>query len=137
MNGSRSMNTYFVLNKKDRLGTMQSRLFHLVLAEMKRKEIEKIKESATLKHESVENSSPIENGFDQLINPDNSKSTEIPLSVQIDNVENGELHFAQKSTLEHKFSTDQSTKTSEVISHPRHSIKSFQRQSHSRTCELL
>ena len=58
LNGSMAMNTYFVLNKKDRSGTIQLRPFEIVLKEMRKEEIEeaKLKQRNNLK----------ENGFDHL-----------------------------------------------------------------------
>ena len=43
ISGTTPIKTYFVLNKKDRSGNIQSRPFQQVLEEMKRQEIEEIK----------------------------------------------------------------------------------------------
>jgi len=123
------LNTYFVLNKKDRSGITQSRPFQTVLAEMKRQEIEeaKLKQSANLKRESLQNSSVKENGFSQLTTTTNSKSIkfdEVSSPVKINNDENVSLHLVQNSLPKPIINNDQT-------------IKSLQGRPRSRTCELL
>jgi len=136
------MNTYFVLNKKDRLGTIQPRPFQLVLAEMKRQEIEeaKLKQTANLKHENLLNPTRKENGLNELSTPINSKSTEseeIPFSVKTNNNENIPLDLVQNSLLKPLVNNDQIIKPLEHINESSQSVKSLQGQSRSRTCELL
>jgi hypothetical protein len=104
------MNTYFVLNKKDRSGNNQLRPFKVVFQEMKRQEIEEAKKKqwTNFRSENQQHSLPIENGFDH------SKTLTVETEI------NGR--------------DDQSVKPSEVTTH---STKSLQVQSRSRTCELL
>jgi hypothetical protein len=140
MDGSPPINTYFVLNKKDRLGIVQSRPFHLVLQEIKRQEIEdaKLKQSANLKDRNVPNHSPKENGFNHSTSPINSKSIEsVEIPMKINNDEDLTLDSIQNSLTTSKRNTDRSIKTSEMMSDTRHSTKSLKRRPRSRTCELF
>jgi hypothetical protein len=132
------MNTYFILYKKDRLGAIRSRPYHLVLEEMKRQEIEdtKIKQSTSLKRESIQNLPLKENGFNRSMIP-TTESIEISSPVNIDNVEDVSFNFIQNSLSKPKSSNAQQINTSELISDSRHSTKSQRKQSRSRTCELL
>lgn len=138
------MNAYFVLNKKDRSGTVQSRPFQHVLAEMKRHEIEeaKLRQTANLKHESLLKSTIKENGTNELSTPISSKVTEteeIPtLTKTDDSNHNGVLHLVQNVLSKPVINNDhQPIRTSEKISESHPSAKSLQGQSRSRTCELL
>ena len=147
INGFTLTNTYFVLNRKDRLGNIQSRPFQIALEEMKRQENEetKVKQSTTVKNEDVQNRLPSvqeENGSVQLFPKQNSnaiptKSVEIPIVGKMDNSNNTALHFIRNSLLKNKINNDQSTKPSEVGSEPSDPMKPLHGQSRSRTCELL
>jgi hypothetical protein len=136
--GSLPMNTYFVLYKKDRLGATRSRPYHLVLKEMKRQEIEdaKIKQSTSLKRESIQNPPLKENGFNRSMIP-TTESIEISSPVNIDNGEYKSFNFIRNSLSKPKSSNDQQINTSELIGDPRYSKKSQRKQSRSRTCELI
>jgi hypothetical protein len=147
INGSTPITTYFVLNKKDRSGKTQSRLFNDVLEEMKRQESEgtKAKQPANLKGEDVQDrprSEPIEDSFIQLLSKNKSKlitaeSVETSVSAKQNNDKNVALLLIKNSLSERKVSSDQSTKPSERVSKPRDSMQLLQERSRSRTCELL
>ncbi len=147
INGSTPITTYFVLNKKDRSGKTQSRLFNDVLEEMKRQESEgtKSKQPTNLKGEDVQDrprSEPIEDSFIQLLSKNKSKlitaeSVETSVSAKQNNDKNVALLLIKNSLSERKVSSDQSTKPSERVSKPRDSMQLLQERSRSRTCELL
>jgi len=147
INGSAPITTYFVLNKKDRSGKIQSRLFHDVLAEMKRQgsESTKAKQPTDLKGEDVQDrppSEPIENTLIQLLSKNNSRlmtaeSFETSVSVKQNNDKDVALHLIKNSLSERKVRSDPSTKPSERVSKPRDSMQILQERSRSRTCEIL
>jgi len=122
------MNTYFVLNKKDRSGYNQLRPFKVVLQEMKRQEIEeaKKKQLTNFRSENQQHSLPIENGFDH--------STTLTVETKINGRDDNAIQFVRNSLSKPMMNDDQSVKPSEVTTH---STKSLQVQSRSRTCELL
>jgi hypothetical protein len=126
------MSTYFVLNKKDRSGAMQSRPFQLALKETREQELEeaKIKQRNNLK----------ENGLHHSSTSDRFKSIEsdqILLPIKINQKEDIALNLTRKSLPARQFSHDQLLKPSKVISEPGNSIKLLQGQSQSRACEIL
>jgi hypothetical protein len=129
------MNTYFVLNKKDRSGINQSRPFQVVLREMKRQEIHeaKKKQSKSLKGENQQNPLPIKNGFDHSNMQNTSKPTE-PVKTEQNNRDDNAIEFGRNSLSKPMMNHDQPVRPSDVTTH---SIKSFQSQSRSRTCELF
>ncbi|CAF3607480.1 unnamed protein product [Adineta steineri] len=154
LHGSTPIHTYFVLNKKDRAGKLQVRPFHTVLEEIKQQEIEEAKAKKTMKLKSIDLEPislpvPNENGFNQLVIENNSKSlsTEIvpmPESPNINNNNNNNnnnedvtVQLNQNSEPKINNNYDQTIKTSEDIKEQRESMKSSRRQSHSRTCELI
>jgi hypothetical protein len=61
INGTTSITTYFILNRKDRAGKGQPRPFHAVLEQMKKQETEeaKIKQSSSLKGGIIANLPPV------------------------------------------------------------------------------
>jgi hypothetical protein len=150
INGNVSIATYFILNKKDRTGKSFPRPFQIVLDEMKRQETEdaKKKQSNSLKggnELSPPSPAPKENGLVEARpsspapsteNPTPARPIEVPVPVKIIPKEEVTAH-TQTSITKTTIIDDQPMKSSGVISEPRDSTKSFNRQSQSRACELL
>lgn len=141
ISGATPIKTYFVLNKKDRSGNIQSRPFQQVLEEMKRQEIEEIKakQLTNLKNEYAQNrppSAPKSNGITPGLSENNIKpiSVEIPVSAKVNDRVDAASHLVRNSISKSKINNDQPTKPSEDVGK---SKKSIQRQSQSRTCQLL
>ncbi|CAF1441756.1 unnamed protein product, partial [Rotaria sordida] len=145
-NGSLLMNTYFVLNKKDRSENIQIGPFHHVFEEMKRQEIEetKLKQTTIVKSAKIDDSLPLtskSNGFLQSLSASNSisrlaGSVELTVSNKINN-NHIISHLAENSITNPRIDNNQSSKMHETTNEPRQSIKSFQGRLRSRTCELL
>jgi hypothetical protein len=148
INGNVSIATYFILNKKDRTGKVFPRPFQAVLDEMKRQENEdaKKKQSNSLKggnEQSPPSPVPKENGIAEappppvpVENPAPARPIETSAPVKIIPKEEITTH-TQTSITKTTIIDDQPMKSSGMISEPRDSTKSFNRQSQSRTCELL
>ena len=146
INGTISMSTYFVLNKKDRSGNILSRPYKHVLEEMKRQETEeaKLKQTTMLKGGNLLNfipSIPKDSSIMHLFNSDNTKSQRIisdeGSSLTLNhNDEDVVLPYLRNSVPENIITNTQ-VKSTEGVSESRRSLKSLQRQSRSRTCQLL
>ncbi|CAF3366353.1 unnamed protein product [Rotaria sp. Silwood1] len=147
INGSLSTNTYFVLNKKDRSGSIQIRPFHQVFEQMKRQEAEENQSKQLRIPKSVKIDDSLlctskSNGFTQSLTTSTnsiSRSTgsdEFTVSTRINN--NGIVpHHTENSISNTRISNNQPLRIHEVASEPRQSMKSFQGRLRSRTCELL
>ncbi|CAF1609506.1 unnamed protein product, partial [Rotaria sordida] len=145
-NGSLLMNTYFVLNKKDRSENIQIGPFHHVFEEMKRQEIEetKLKQTTIVKSAKIDDSLPLtskSNGFLQSLSASNSisrlaGSVELTVSNKINN-NHIISHLAENSITNPRIDNNQSSKMHETANEPRQSIKSFQGRLRSRTSSMI
>jgi hypothetical protein len=147
INNSAPMTTYFVLNKKDRSGNIQPRPFQPVFEELKRQETEeaKLRQSNLLKGGNLLNLVPLlpkDNPLMQLFTSNTSKSmptesVDISVPTKINNDGSIASASARNSAPQNKIINEQATKASEVVSESHQVLKSFQRQTRSRTCQLL
>jgi hypothetical protein len=152
VNGTQTITTYFILNKKDRAGKAQPRPFQAVLEAMRRQETEeaKLKQSSSLKGGTVQNPppqpaaavappAPKENGFIQVppqssVNITPTETIEIPVPMKIHHEEHEVIHHVQKP----KIIQNQPIKTSDVMSEQQDSARTYNgQQSRSKACELL
>jgi hypothetical protein len=138
INNSAPMTTYFVLNKKDRSGNIQPRPFQPVFEELKRQETEEAK----LRQSNLLKGGNLLNPLMQLFTSNTSKSmptesVDISVPTKINNDGSIASASARNSAPQNKIINEQATKASEVVSESHQVLKSFQRQTRSRTCQLL
>lgn len=133
-NGSITMNTYFVLHRKDRFGNKQKRPFHAVLEQLKQQELEQAKQRQTdsLKNAQRE-SSPKENGFHQSTITPTPKLTEFTLtSTRVDGMNSGDWDKSQS------VQTSQLKPRDQLVNTPSGQTRSsFSIASNSKACTLL
>ncbi len=165
INGTMSITTYFILNKKDRTGKGQVRPFQLVLEAMKKKETEeaKVKQSSSLKGGTIPNPAPTmhpvvppkENGFIEFPPPPAAAPAPIPTQVMVQHAmpaapmeiplpvkpiryEDVSASHIQNSITKNKIPDEHQMRTSEMMSEQYDSTKPSNRQlQRSRACELL
>lgn len=157
INGSVSIATYFILNKKDRTGKSQPRPFHAVLEQMKKQETEeaKLKQSSSLKGGNIltppppmtpvatSPPPPKENGYGEHIPPppasvsapqntDYSSSTptpiEIPVPMKTIRHDESSSGFNQNSTMRAKMSNEHPMHPGDAMSDPYDPNKAYERQ---------
>lgn len=158
INGTQSIATYFILNKKDRTGKGQVRPFHAVLEAMKKQETEeaKLKQSSSLKAGIIQNLPPIpppqptvaaipvpvsrENGYVEPVPPPapvqapvyrndgRSESIGIPAPVKPTRYEEPPAGYAQNSMVKNKYPDENQMRPSEMMSGQYDSPKSHNRQ---------
>lgn len=136
------ISTFFVLNKKDRSGNVQSRPFHQVYEEIKRQDTEdaKLKQANNLKGGNILNllpDIPKDNVFMQLFTSNNAKSVDSPIPPKTDTTEESTLPLVRQSVPNNVVINEVVLKPDEGVSEPHRPVKSHQRQSRSRTCQLL
>ena len=148
INGSLSITTYFILNKRDRSGKSMQRPFNTVLEEMKRQDTEraKIKQSSSLKGGSEPNQAAAtappmvtitENEAPRLPAPmRESVQMSVPMKTT-ESDENGSSLDHRTSTVQTRVSNDPSVKTFQTINEQNDPTVIFGRQSRSKTCDLL
>lgn len=136
-NGSPPLTTYFILNKRDRSGKLQSRPFQQVLEQLKQQEMEeaKTKQSQFLKngHHDIP-SSPKENGsmsYSKTI--ESFQQSSLKKSSDSDATSSLGYNSYSKS----KISNGHSVKTQDRASESPISGKSLPGHIRSRTCEIL
>ena len=159
INGTMSITTYFILNKKDRTGKGQIRPFHSVLENMKKQETEeaKLKQSSSLKAGAIQNSPvpPKENGILQPSSPlapapvpapmpqqevyrMNPESIEIPVPVKTVRHEDVPSGYAQQSMSKNRIPDEHHMRAPEMMSGSYESSRYYDRESQrSRACEIL
>lgn len=119
INGSPAITTYFVLNKKDRMGIVQTRAFHSVLNQILQQDNSNLERK--------------QNGDDQLYK-------DLPSSLYTTNVEsNDELltTITRHSVPKRKASVTRSIKVKEPMSEPNNPMRLIHGQSRSKACEIL
>lgn len=151
INGTMSITTYFILNKKDRSGKGQTRPFQVVLEGMKRQETEeaKMKQSNSLKGGTgpavpppplpPPPPEPKENGFVQtppkpVVNHTSVEPVDVPVppkSIRIDDT-------SISNYVQTKLPDEQQIRSSEILNSQQDSTKSYNRQlARSRACILI
>ena len=132
-NGSISMNTYFVLHRKDRLGNRHKRPFHTVLEQLKQQELEEAKQRQSNGLKNTQRESSIkENGVLHSSSTPTSKSTEFTvISTRTDGMNS---NWEKSQSVQ----TSQSKPPNQLANTPStHTLKSFPGASNSKTCALL
>jgi hypothetical protein len=139
LNGATALATYFVLYKKDRAGQIQSRPFHAVLQDIIRRETEAAQLKQTM---NIRATDPQDRSISALkvngMHP--SLSVDESNSIVVHEAPNGSdrgSQQTQESLSKIKLQQDSTMRSFEGLSQPVDSVKSFQRQSSSKTCELL
>lgn len=133
VNGSISMNTYFVLNKKDRLGNSPKHPFHLVLEQRKNQELKEAKQRQSDGFKDAQRNSLIkEDGFHLSNHTPISKSTEFTLVSSRTDVMNSEHEKSQYVQTNFSKSVHQPTNNSQT-----HALKPCPVLSNSKTCTLF
>jgi hypothetical protein len=166
INGTTTITTYFILNKKDRAGKGQQRPFHAVLEEMKRQETleAKLKQSSSLKGGNMPNLPPIipttlkENGMIQppsaptsILAPapapppaaapvyqnNSNQSIEIPVP-KVTRHEDVSLGYPQQPMMKSKMPDEYQMRAPEMMNEQYDPNQAYNAQlQRSRACELL
>lgn len=133
-NGSTIINTYFVLNKKDRFGNSTKRPFHHVLEQLKKQDLEeaKLRQSSRLKNTQEQNSSIKENGFRHSNIPSTSKSNELTSFSSRMDMKNSEYEKTQYTQISLTKSANETVDNSKIPP-----FKSSPVPSNSKICQLL
>ena len=136
-NGSSPISTYFILNKRDRSGNLQTRPFHQVLEQFKGQELEeaKMKQSNFLKNgRHDECPSPRENGSISY-----SKTIESYQQSNMKKITESDRSssLGYNSFSKSKVSNGHSTKTNDRSSESQTNGKLPNGQMRSRACEIL
>jgi hypothetical protein len=157
INGNLSITTYFILNKRDRVGKAQARPYQLILEEMKREDIEKakLKQSSSLKSGAVQNlaghtplapppvkiieTSSIQPAPEPVLAPIAVVTQAMPVLVKQQTLDDDDDSYpnSRNSVAQARFSMNPSIQTFAINADTRESVPTLGRQSRSKTCQLL